>query len=87
MGVCIQQNQNKACILEAGESTRLRMREPLPKNHEDHNAGKGDNLVHKFIPMLQAMKIPAAKAAVEKEWDKLEKFSAWNLTKVRSKKE
>ena len=26
------------------------------------------NLVHKFIPMLQAMKIPAAKAAVDKEW-------------------
>ena len=45
------------------------------------------NLVHKFIPMPQAMKIPAAKAAVDKEWEKLEKFSAWNLTKVRSKKE
>ena len=40
-----------------------------------------------FIPMPQAMKIPAAKAAVDKEWEKLEKFSAWNLTKVRSKKE
>ena len=35
----------------------------------------------------QAMKIPAAKAAVDKEWEKLEKISAWNLTKVRSKKE
>ena len=45
------------------------------------------NLVHKFIPMPQAMKIPAAKAAVDKEWWKLEKISAWNLTKVRSKKE
>ena len=33
------------------------------------------------------MKIPAAKAAVEKVWEKLEKISAWNLTKVRSKKE
>ena len=30
------------------------------------------------------MKIPAAKAAVDKEWEKLE---AWNLTKVRNKKE
>ena len=44
-------------------------------------------LVHKFIPMPQAMKIPAAKAAVDKEWEKLEKISAWNLTKVRSKKD
>ena len=37
--------------------------------------------------MPQAIKIPAAKAAVDKEWEKLEKISAWNLTKVRSKKE
>ena len=33
------------------------------------------------------MKIPSAKAAVDKEWDKLEKIPAWNLTKVRSKSE
>ena len=33
------------------------------------------------------MRIPAAKAAVDKEWGKLKKCSAWNLTKVRSKKE
>ena len=44
-------------------------------------------LVHKFIPMPQAVKIPAAKAAVDKEWEKLEKISAWNLTKVKSKKQ
>ena len=37
--------------------------------------------------MPQALKIPAAKAAVDKEWEKLEKISAWNLTRVRSKKE
>ena len=82
-----------ACILEASESTRLRMEESLPKYHEDHIAGKGDNslqhynLVHKFIPMPQAMKIPAAKAAVDKEWEKLEKIPARNLTKVKSKSE
>ena len=82
-----------ACILEADDSTRMRMGNSLPNHHEDHIAGKGDNslqhynLVHKFIPMPQAMKIPAAKAAVDKEWEKLEKISAWNLTKVRSKKE
>ena len=33
------------------------------------------------------MKIPAAKAAVDKEWEKLEKISAWNMTKVKSKKQ
>ena len=46
------------------------MGESLPNQHEDH-IGKGDNslqhynLVHKFIPMPQAMKIPAAKVAVD----------------------
>ena len=51
-----------ACILEAGVSARLRLAESLPTHHEDHIAGKGDNslqhysLVHKFIPMPQAMK-------------------------------
>ena len=69
-----------ACILEASKSGRMRMEESLPKYHEDHIVGKGDNslqhhnLVHKFIPMPQAMKIPAAKATVDKEWEKLEKY-------------
>ena len=60
-----------ACILEATESTRMRMDESLPNYHEDHIAGKGDsslqhyNLVHKFIPMPQAIKVPAARAAVD----------------------
>ena len=82
-----------ACILEADESKRLRMAESLPDHHEDHIAGKGNNslqhytLVHKFIPMPQAIKIPPAKAAVDKEWEKLENISAWNLKKVRSKKQ
>ena len=82
-----------ACILEADESTRLRMGESVPYHHEDHIAGKGDNslqhfnLVHKFIPMPQAMKIPAAKAAVDEEWEKFEKIPAWDLTKVRNKSE
>ena len=37
--------------------------------------------------MSQVTKNLAAKAAVDKEWEKLEKISASNLTKVRSKKE
>ena len=65
-----------ACILEANESTRKRMGNSEPTIHEDHIAGKGENslqhynLVHKFIPMPQALKIPAATAAVDKEWRK-----------------
>ena len=68
-------NKNKtklACILEASESTRLRVEDSLPNDHEDHFAGNGDNslqhkmLVHEFILVPQAMKIPTAKAAVDK---------------------
>ena len=90
---CVSGASNKiqtklACILEANESTRMRMGNSIPPNHEDHIAGKGENslqhynLVYKFVPMPQAMQIPAAKAAVDKEWEQLEKMSAWNLTKV-----
>ena len=52
----------------------MRMGNSIPHHHEDHIAVEGDNslqhynLVHKFILMPQAMKIPAAKAAVDKKW-------------------
>ena len=61
---------------------RRRLESTPPKDHEDHIAEKGFNslshcnLVHKFAPMPQAMNIPDAKAAVDKEWEKLEKFPA-----------
>ena len=76
-------NKNKtilACILEADESTRMRMGNSMPHDHQDHIAGKGENslqhynLVHKFILMPQAMKILAAKAAVDKESENWRKF-------------
>ena len=71
----------------------MRMEESLPNHQEDHIAGKGHhslqhyNLVHKFVPKPQAMKIPAAKAAVDKEWENWKKIPAWDLTKVRSVEE
>ena len=58
----------------------MRMGNSTSHYHEDHIAGKGenslqhDNLAHKFIPMPQALKIPAAKAAVDKEWEKIGDF-------------
>ena len=70
--------------VESRESTRQRLEYCRPKNHEDHIAGKGFitishyNLVHKYIPMPQAMKIPHAKAAVDKEWKELETIPAWS---------
>ena len=73
-----------ACVLEGNEFEKLRVGESLPNHHEDHIAGKGNNslqhynLVYQFIPMPQAMKILAAKAAVDKEWEKLDKILVWN---------
>ena len=81
-----------ACVLEADEFTRMRMGNSK-HYHEDHIAGKGDNFItalhfgSEIFLMPQAMKIPAAKSAVDKEWEKLANMSAWNLTKVKSKKE
>ena len=82
-----------ACIVDADEYTRPRLEGGGHKPHQDHITAKGMNsiihysLVHKFIPMPQPFKIPDAKAAVEKEWEKLKKIPAWQLTKVKNKKE
>ena len=51
-----------ACVVEADESTRIRLEGALERYHEDHSAAKGinslshENLVHKFIPLPQAKK-------------------------------
>ena len=69
-----------ASVVEADESSRKRMEGSLHQDHEDHIAGNGMNslsrynLVHIFIPMPQAMKIPNAKVAVDKEWENLTKY-------------
>ena len=65
----MRSNKNLLCILEASESTRLRMEESLPNYHEDHIAGKGGkslqhcNLVRKFVPMSQALKKSSSKGS------------------------
>ena len=75
-----------ARTLKASESRRMSIENFLPNYHENHIAGKGDNslqhynLVHKSIPMPQAMKISAEKVAMDKEWEKLEKIPAWDIT-------
>ena len=82
-----------SCIAEAHESTRQRIESVTKRIHEEHIAGKGQNsvfyynLVQKFFPMHQAVKIPYTKAAADKEWKKLETIPAWDVRKVKSKKE
>ena len=80
-----------SCISEAHESTRERIESATKRIHEEHIAGKGQNsvlhcdLVRGFIAMHPAMKIPDAKAAVEKEWEKLETIPAWDVRRVKCK--
>ena len=82
-----------ACIVDADVSTRRILEGAGHKPHQDHITAKEMNsithysLVHKFISMPQAFKIQDAKAALEKELEKLKKIPAWQLTKVRNKKE
>ena len=71
-----------ARTVEADESMRIRMEGAPRRCHEDHIAGKCMNSWSHDMP--QALKIPDARAAVEKELDKLENLPAWQLTKVRN---
>ena len=70
------------CLVESHESTRQRAESLQSKTHEGRIAGKGVtsmthyDLVHKYIPMPQAMKIPDATAALDKIWKKLETIPA-----------
>ena len=69
-----------ACIVEADEFTKIRL-EGVPYRLSQYN------LVHKIHPMPQATNFPDAKAAVVKEWRKMEMILACQLTKVRNKTE
>ena len=66
------------CVVDADESTRPRIEGAGHKPHQDHKiSAEGTisftyySLLHKFIPMPRATKIPDAKAALEKEWENL----------------
>ena len=87
------ERQKCACIVETHESARKRLEPTLPRKHEDHTAERGFksmnhyHLVHKFIPMPQAMNILDAKAAVDKEVEKPKSCQrgVWRKWKARKR--
>ena len=90
----VKRKTEYACVVDVDESTRPKLEGAVHISHQDHITTKGTNsmahysLVHKFIPMPQTMKkIPDAKATVGKELEQLEKIPAWQLTKVRNKRD
>ena len=80
------------CIVESNQSTRQKAESLQSKAQEDRIAEKGftsmthNNFVHKFIPMPQAMKLPDAKVAVDKEWKKTRDNSSLELGKSQEQK-
>ena len=81
-------NQKFACILEAGESTRLRMGESLPDHHEDHIAGKGENSLQHYnlFLCLKPWRFPQQKQRWTrnvKNWRKFRR-GTWRKSEVRS---
>ena len=83
-----------ACIVEARESEReSAWKELYPKimnfalQERGINSLSHYNPVQKFIPMHQAMKIHDAKAAVNEKWEMVEKLPAWQMARVKSKRE
>ena len=92
METCGESNNRKskrACIADYEKAF---FKELHPKGHEDRIAEKGFNsfshcsIVRKFIPVHQEMKIPDAKAAVDKEWEKLDNLPAWQMAKSKEPK-
>ena len=53
---------------------RIVFAKKILQEKETINSLQQYNLVHRFIPMLLAMKIPEAIAAVDKEWENWRKF-------------
>ena len=50
------------------KNTRKMLEIPMDAAMQEFISLSHYNLVHKFVPMPQAMKIPDAEAAVDKEW-------------------
>ena len=67
-----------ACILEADESTRMRRGNSIPHYHQDHIA---------IYSYASSYANSCSESSGGQGMRKLENISAWNLTKVRSKKE
>ena len=71
----------------------MRTTKSQEQTHQDHIADRGHvamsyhNMVHKPILIAKAMTISEAKAALDKERTKLQRFPAWDESKVTSKAE
>ena len=88
MGKC---KTKYACVVDADESARKRLEGVPHRYHEDHVSANRlsslsrYNLVHRFIPIPEAVKNTGCEGSSGKIMGKLQKIPAWQLTKVRNK--
>ena len=75
-----------ACVVEAHESTRKRL-DPTPMKITSQVKDTIRNQESLHFGDASSDEISDAKAAVDREWEKLEKLPAWQLNNVKSKKE
>ena len=85
----VQEKDNFGHLLASSKNV------PGPRPHDEHVAPKGASseewfgLVHTPIDIPKALKIPEGRAALEKDWKKLEnpERPAWDVSRVRPKAE
>ena len=92
---CIKEKEESDTIyahkIEACESKRCRISESAKHKHEEQVADRGYismslyTLIHLPLPIPKAIRIPEAKVAVDREWNKLKNTSV--LARIRSKKQ
>ena len=82
-----------ACVVDADVCTRPRLEGAGHKSHQDHITAKGMILLLIIVlctnsfRFLQHYEIQMQRRQWIKKWEKLKKIPAWQLTKVRNKKE
>ena len=82
------------CIVDADESVRIRLEGVPLRYHKDQNCCKRNNFAKPlqfgtqvYSDASSVKKFQMQRRQWRKNWEKLEKIPAWNLTKVRNKTE
>ena len=90
---CVQELEKKIAVLESMLPERAsQIPKPAPKRaHEERHPISGMKSSNTFglihTPVNDYQKIPEARAAVEKEFVKLEKIPAWDVNQVRERED
>ena len=84
-------NTTANAILSTSDGQGKPSSNPIVTTHNESTATKGFSsdeqfaMVHAPIPIEKALKIPEAKKAMDKEWDKLDNLNSFNYGSVQEK--